>query len=317
MTILKITFLDHLEEEHSISFKLTTSDISLRWQRIVNNNKSASKYLHSVLMNSVYAQIPKLHAELQNVVVNLNKLYDRPLVTYTDSILTKSQLNILHEQFELYGDRIPELQKLRMLSNNIVNDELHMEFCKLNELIHKYEDALNNTPDRWPAMSVLTDYYPADIYEPLKEQDKLYLESDFKWGSLYLGYNTLGKDWAGVCSSNDIDVILRDQVRIQQRFAAENWIYFGRDFDDFERIEKFENWYLNLPQNVQEKVPVDNLNHLSFGRLRVGSIIIDEYFLNYNNNLDHWKIPNSTAKLKWSKEIFSTFIKVVKFDFYE
>jgi len=317
MTTLKITFLDHLDEEHSISFKISTSDISSRWQKLVNENKSASKYLHTVLMNSDYRQVPKLHAELQNLVTKINERYDQPLVKYTDRVLTRPQLNILHEQFELYGDRIPELQKLGILGDDVVKDDLHMEFCKLNELIHKYEDALNNLPNRWPSMGVLIDYYPAGIYEPLKERDKLYFHSDFKWGSLYLGYNTLGKDWSQVFRSNDLDVILRDQVRIQERFAAENWIYFGSDYADFESIELFEKWFLNLPSDVQEKIPADNINQLLLGRLHIGKIIIDEYFLNYDSNLDNWKIPNSTTKLKWTKEIFSTFTKVVKFDFYE
>jgi len=166
-------------------------------------------------------------------------------------------------------------------------------------------------------MDALIDYYPAGVYVPLEEHDRLYLESDFKWGGLYLGYNTLGKDWLGVHGSNDLGVVVREQVRPQRRFAAENWIYFGRDYADFESVDRFEKWYLNLPSNVQEKVPMHNMNHLSLGRLYIGSVIINDYFLKYNRNVDSWKIPNSTAKLQWSTEIFSTFTKVVKFDFYE
>jgi hypothetical protein len=73
-------------------------------------------------------------------------------------------------------------------------------------------------------------------------------------------------------------------------------------------VNKFINWYEGLPANLQKKVPVDNLNALSFGRFQIGRIVIDEYyFLKYHNNLGDWLSLNHPIKKKWNEEVFSTF----------
>lgn len=317
MTQLTITFLDNLEQEHCLNFKICNTDLANRWQSIVIKNQQTDKFIHGVLMNTTYAQLQSIHAELHSIVTALNELYDKQLPVYTDAILNKNHLNTLHEQFEIYGDRIPELQASGVLNVEVHTNALHLKFCRLNELIHSYEDALVNQSVSFPTMGALIDYYPAGLYVPLLEKDRVYLEGDFKWGHLYLGYNTLGKDWGSVWGDNDLEVIIRDQVRPQKRFAAENWLYFGKDFEKFERISNFEKWYLKLPTAIKDKVPMNNLNELSFGRLYVGSIIIDEYFLKYDSNLTNWQLPNSSTKLKWNNNVFTTFKKITKFNFYE
>lgn len=317
MTKLSITFLDDFEQEHCLNFKICDTDLADRWKSIVLKNQQTDRFIHGVLMNTAYAQLQSIHAELHSVVKTLNELYDKQLPVYIDVVLNKNHLNTLHEQFETYGDRILELQASGALDVAVHKSELHNKFCRLNELIHSYEAALVNHPGSFPRMGALIDYYPAELYVPLLEKDRVYLEGDFKWGNLYLGYNTLGKDWIQVWGDNDLEVIVRDQVRPQKRFAAENWLYFGRDCEKFELISKFEKWYLTLPTAIKDKVPMDNLNELSFGRLYIGSIMIDEYFLKYDSNLVNWQLPNSAAKLKWNNEVFTTFKKITKFDYYE
>jgi hypothetical protein len=46
------------------------------------------------------------------------------------------------------------------------------------------------------------------------------------------------------------------------------------------------------------------------GRFLIGEIIINEYFLKYQPDLDQWKIPNSACKKKWNNEVFSTFKQI-------
>jgi hypothetical protein len=166
-------------------------------------------------------------------------------------------------------------------------------------------------------MSVIFDFYPQTEFESLLERDKLHLTSEFKWGDLYLGYNTLGKDWLKVCLDNDLEVIERDMVKPQIKFAAEAWLNFGPDNFENNNVNMFTNWYEGLPANLQKKVPVDNLNALSFGRFQIGRIVIDEYyFLKYHNNLSDWLSPNHPIKKKWNEEVFSTFRKIKKIGFY-
>jgi len=317
MAFLKIIFLDNKEKEHCLTFRLSNSDISSRWQRIVKVNQQSNKTIHTVLMNTTYEGLSKIHTELEFVLYRIKEMYDRTLPLISGEELTRHQLNVLHEHFELYGDRILELQEKNMLSRDVTNDEMHIAFCRLNELIHSYEDGLANKNLRFPRMSALIDYYPAGIYEPLLERDRIHLASDFKWGSLYLGYNTLGKDWASVWVDNDLEVIERNQARPQKRFAAETWINFGADLPDFERREEFEKWYLKLPKELQSKIPMDNYNELSFGRIHIGDIVIDDYFLKYESNPHAWQLPSSDAKRNWNYLVFSTFTKAISVDIYE
>ena len=54
------------------------------------------------------------------------------------------------------------------------------------------------------------------------------------WGWLYLGYNTLGKNWMSVSFDDDVDAVERNQIRPQRRFAAElfmNFVLFPRKVD--------------------------------------------------------------------------------------
>lgn len=317
MAFLKITFLDNKEKEHCLTFKLSDSDISRRWQQIVKTNQQSDKTIYTVLMNTTYESLSKIHTELEFVLYRIGEMYDRPLPSISNEELSRHQLNVLHEHFELYGDRIPELQEKNILGVDVTDSELHVMFCRLNELIHSYEDGLANRDLYFPRMSALVDYYPAGIYEPLLERDRIYLASDFRWGGLYLGYNTLGKDWSSVWVDNDLEVIERNQVRPQQRFAAETWINFGADLPEFLRREEFEKWYLKLPPELQSKVPMDNYNELSFGRIHIGDIVIDDYFLKYDNNSYAWKLPSSAAKRNWNHSVFSTFTKVTNFEIYE
>jgi hypothetical protein len=323
MTRLKITFLDNKDQEHYINFKISNSDLAKRWKSIIIENQQSNtlsqsnKFIHSVFSNNSYTQLPKINIELRRTVKVINEIYDQKLPEYSANILNRSQLNLLHEQFEAYGDRVSELRNSGVLNSELHTNKLHVNFCRLNELIHNYEDAIANIPGSFPKMGVLIDYWPPGVYSPLLERDKVYFDTNFKWGDLYLGYNTLGKDWINVWIDNDIDVIARDQVRPQQRFSAENWVYFGRDMDKFERVIEFEKWYFNLPSVLQDKVPTNNLNDLSIGRLYIGSIIIDEYFLKYENDPKLWQLPNSKVKIKWNHEVFSTFKNITKFDFYE
>jgi hypothetical protein len=167
---------------------------------------------------------------------------------------------------------------------------------------------LENQKNKNNQMAVLFDYYPQGIHSPLLEKDKLFLTSRFNWGHLYLGYNTLGKDWLEVAYHNDVDVIHRDQVRRQERFAAETWIFFGNTDSEFSNAIKFEKWYDGLNKNIRAKIPINNIN---LGRYEIGKIIIDDNLLKYHNNVNDWIVPESKIAQQWNSEVFSTFRKII------
>jgi hypothetical protein len=327
-----ITFLDKNQQLHSITFKLYDSSLARRWKKLVEENIACSEYYyHSVIINKTFDNLPEILQELNNTARLINNAYDRVLPEFTDTTtLDQDVLNELHEEFEIYGDRLQRFIDIGYFDDpksflelynplwpgDVQNFELHDNFLKLNELIHTLEEIVHTRNIEFPPMSALFDIYPQQLYDTILEKDKLYLTNTFNWGRLYLGYNTLGKDWLEVSHHNDIDVIKRDQVRPQERFAAEAWVNFTSDDTVNHGNVQFEKWYDSLSADVQNNVPVNNLNKLCLGRFEIGSVRINNYFLKYDT-FENWRSQNHKCKQEWNRNVFSTFTKIVDVRFRE
>ena len=312
-----IIFLDKDNCEHCIPITVFDSRLGNIWADLVIKNQKflSGKKIHSAFSNYTLKDLNYILNTLNEVSKKINQEYDRPLPIFSDStLLDTTVLNCLHEEFEFYGTRIDELS-IRL----DFSQKLHNNFLLLNELIHIIEDLVRSADGESrpvPTMSVLIDFHPQSEFCEIKDIDKLYLRTDFHWGGIYLGYNTLGKDWLKVAHDNDIEVIERDMIKPQSRFSAESWINFGSDDWLNHNIIKFEKWYNMLSPDLQSKVPIDNLNTLSLGRFIIGHIVFDEYyFLKYHNNYSDWSSPNHPIKKKWNEEVFSTFRKIKKIGF--
>lgn len=314
MKILQLTFLDSKNSKHILHFSIYTSKLSTRWIEVIEQNqKIDQKKINCKFNNLQISDIDILHNHICECVNYISLNYDRNLQQYVnDYRLTTDILNELHKEFEIYGTRLDELTKSNKWTIN-----LHNLFLKLNELIHQYEDLLFKS-GKFPNMHLLFDYYPQEIHLPLYESDKIWLTSHFKWGGVYLGYNTLGKDWLNVYLDNDIEVIIRDAVKVQNRFAAETWINFGPDISDWWMLSEFEKWYNSLSDELKNKVPVHSLNALALGRYKLGQLIItDEFLSRYGGEKKDYEISNSQYKLNWNLSFFSTFVKLIDITFIE
>ena len=314
--LLSLTFVDNKNKEHELKFTLYDTDLVNRWIDITKKNQQIEgQYINTRFTNITYEQISKVRQRLTDCLNRINSVYDEPLPLYGEiAELTTPELNYLHEEFERYGDRFEDL----MRSAKWWSQELHNDFLELNEIIHLHEDLLYVKKDVFPNMAVLYDYYPQGLHMPILERDKIWLTAAMKWGEIYLGYNTLGKDWLKVIVDNDIEVMERDQVRPQERFAAETWINFGPDSDGVWEYKCLEKWYLKLPEELQKKVPIDDLNKLTYGRFKLGKLLIDQEFVNkYGGDLDGYMVPSSKTKRDWDENVFSTFVDLKKIEFYE
>ena len=300
MKILKATFLDKFDKTHSLYYRIYDTDLAHRWIKLTEKNKTQKKELFSKFTNRVYSELPEVTTNLNKIVTDINKQYDQQLPVYDQ--LNTERLNYLHEQFEVYGDRVDEFVK-----NKTWTDKLHQLFLRLNEAIHLTEDVLKTKSRPWPSFAMLYDYVPQEYHLPIKEEDKFLLRPNLQWGKIYLGYNTLGKDWLKAQCDNDIEVVERDQVRPQERFAAESWLNFGPDQDYNTVMMRFYQWYKMLPEELQSKVPVYDYNQLNLGRFILGELIIDEYFLSFHNNEEDWHTPRHQCKIDWCMKVFTTF----------
>jgi hypothetical protein len=273
---------------------------------VLENQKFDDKYIHTTLYNVSGSQIPEIHEDIINTIKAINEVYHIPLPLYEDcSVLNNEQLNYLHFMFEQHGDRVPELQ-----AKNLHRRETHLMFLRLNEIIHAYEAALENNRSKFPNMTIMFDYYPQTIFQQIEPIDKLYVRNNFLWGELYLGYNTLGKDWLTAAGDNDLDLVQREQVRPQQRYAVETWLCFRKDEHPTGKLEFFEKWYNSLDPDTKSKVPINQLSDMSLGKFIIGELVITNELLKFDPEINNWKIPESSTKNRWNTEVFSTFRKV-------
>lgn len=313
MRILKITFLDEENKKHNVLFNLYDSSLAKRWQEIVIKNFSRSNnQIHSVFINNTFKNIPRVLKRLNETSELINNEYDKVLPSFINTdTLDQNILNDLHKEYEIYGGRLDTL-----IANNTWSEKLHNNFLKLNELIHTCEELIENKDVDFIPMSVLFDCYPQEIHSTILEKDKIYLTNSFSWGKLYLGYNTLGKDWLEISRHNDVDVVKRQQVKPQERFAAEAWINFSPDDTINHNNVQFEKWYDSLPFDIQKEVPVHNLNKLCLGRFEIGSVRINSYFKKYSD-AENWNTINHKCKEEWNRNVFSTFTKIIDITFDE
>jgi hypothetical protein len=307
--ICHITFENTNGRLHRIPIKVHDTDLAKRWvSKVKCNQHFKDKYLHSALINQSYKNIDKLHARLIDTVKNINLDYYLPQLPEEVKLFDEPMLNELHRYFEVFGSQVD--------NGLIPSESLRKNFLMLNELIHTYEEVLHSKNLLIPNMSVLIDYYRSTEFEPIQERDKLHLTTQFMWGNVYLGYNTLGKDWLSVSHDNDLEVIRREMVKPQIRMSAETWINFSMDDVNNYTLTAFQKWYALLPEDVKHLVPIDDLNKLSLGRYLIGQVLIDqEYFLKYHNRLEDWMSYNHPIKGKWNNEVFSTFTKVTSIEF--
>lgn len=308
MRVAVFKFIDGKNQRHQVVYNLFPSKLTDRWVNLVELNKSdVTKHINTTFFKKNDLNRQTINDQLKEIINAINLDYDEKIIMSNNSNhFDESDLNYFHEQFEKYGDRLEDMSTLDWWSSN-----LHNNFLRLNELIHLNEEI--NDKETFPSMTSLVDYYPQEHYELLTPEDSVWLTSEFMWGDLYLGYNTLGKDWLEVVSHNDLEVIKRNNVRIQKRFAVESWLYFGEDDSNFTQRQKLDSWYNNLPDDLKSQVPYGNINEMSFGRYKIGQLSIsnkNKHLKNYCSDMNQWKLPNSEIKKKWCREVFDTFVEL-------
>ena len=227
------------------------------------------------------------------IIKELNQL----CITVGESVLTmpitQEQLNTLHNKFVLHGN-----------TNNI-----HItEWEKINLYIHALEAVeISNFAEY--NVSVVFYKNPTPQSVPLKEEHKLWLTSESKWGRLLLGYGTIGKDWLDISIDNDD---LRD-LNVQSNISTETLLCFGVEQPyAFADKKKFYQW----AKNSKFQIPLNNLNELALGRYLLGELIITDVFLEYNSNISDWYVPNHKCKLTWNKDVIGSQPQITAIKFF-
>ena len=311
-----------------LRFKVVDTDLADRWMSLIEKNQTLGHVLQNNYRKILSPEDKIENFEIfQNNILKINSMYDRELadIRSLEHLLANQELlNDLHEEFEIYGDRLDALINAGYFNNpdidtalcNAVwpgrtqNFDVHERFLRLNEQIHNFETIFRNwgSPEE-SQCSCLVDYIPAGIHENLKPEDFFLFESNLHWGWIYLGYNTLGKHWLSSALENDHAVVARKQVRPQARFAAEFYMYFGRPLLTYSNRTKFYNWWIS--NNFSE----NNNPDMSLSEFALGYVPMARIF-NYKFDDLAWEaVPidctNNDAKA-WNSNIWSKFNTIVK-----
>jgi hypothetical protein len=309
---VKFTF--ELEDGQSLQliYLLQANSLREKWTNEVKTYMNESDtYLNLKISNKNYSHLNQLTAKLNSIIKDINSEYKYKILVPLDGTgdVSREKLNDLHEKFEEYGEHSSPY------NGKLYNGEkVHNFWLDLNEWIHITETAMETGEDDFPNYGGLVTIYPPYPGRKLEERDKLFLTTEFLWGHLYLGYNTLGKDYMHVSQDDDVRVITNDQVKVQERYSSEVWLCFQQKTYFLKDIEsEFYKWYETTGQDAQEKIPLENLNKLALGRYYLGHILINEDLLRFHPIEEDWYF-NPHVQKRWNNEVFSQIKNVISIE---
>lgn len=300
----KLLNLDYLLQQNSLREK---------WINEIKTYQSRGKVSYSsCISNKNRSHVRELTQKLNSIVNELNDKYESQILLTIDENEGVNQeiLNNLHEKFEEYGEN----------KFSYLGEHVHFLWLQLNEWIHTTEVAMDTTEDTFPQYGAVVNAHPPYPGRKLEEIDRLFLTTECSWGQLYLGYNTLGKDYMSVLYDNDVRVILNKQIKIQERYSAAVWLCFQDKTHNINmqntRVQQFYQWYQSLDQEVQELIPMGDLNSLSLGSYYLGHLLITQDLLKFHSVAEDWW-TNQEIRKEWNNQVFSKVEGIVDIKIYE
>jgi len=315
----KVKFYFELQDGSplELTYKLQTNSLRKRWcDQITKRKQEVNSSIQCKISNKTIDHVLEIVTKINSLIQDINSYYDVCLPIFEN--FDQNILNFLHEEFERYGERHLHAHKYKtygdrkekIWTSKPFNLIFHENWLALNEHIHILENAIESQDV--PNFSCLIQYYPQTEGEKLTKQDSLFLTTEFDWGHLYLGYNTLGKDYMHTFHHDDVRVITNNQIKIQTRFSTEVFLNFSNSLREKKNIESlFWQWFENQSDETKSMIPINNPAKLALGRYYLGYIEFDETFLSFHNNLNDWNYGNKELQNKWNLEVFSKISKVI------
>lgn len=260
----------------SLFYHLNDNPVQHIWQQL---HKDSDKFTMGVTHGK----------SLEDLLVELNQLLlttNRPILELP---ISQDQLNKLHNRFVEHS------------KNNPAADEL-----QINLLIHAIETKNNFLTEYDSSTKFYKD--PDSVRIPIKEEYKLWLINENKWGHLLLGFGTLGKSWNEIAKTDDN----LDDLNVQTTISSETIMIFNADFPFLKIPEKrLYKW----AKDSKYSVPLNDLTKMSLGLYLLGEIIITEAFLNFHPTISDWYVPNHQCRLLWNKDVlgYNAQVKQIKF----
>lgn len=226
-------------------------------------------------MHADKSKLPVAVSELNKNIRAFNERNNRNLVipevpSHPDQVI----LNEVHSLFEehIKGYRI-EYNENRI--DTALMSELSRYLNSINRGVHSIE-GINATPENGPARGWFTFTMLSKEHkifrEELTEDDYDHFSLGRKFGDLFLGYATAGKNLFHIMSDNDLDLIKSGGEASPQKTFSTNTIgIFSGDITHEYEFDRFEKWF---KENELEKYGYDlHSKYNSIGFLKVGHFI--------------------------------------------
>lgn len=308
-------FIFELEngKELKLDYYLQENSLREKWAKEVKYyQKQPGAYNDLNISNKSYHQLDELKEKINFIIKTINTVYNTEMLVPFNRTkdICRNKLNQLHEKFEEYGENSSSDDPKSWYRGK----KVHGLWLQLNVLIHIIENALLTKDQTFPNYSALVTVFPPYPGKELEERDKIFLTTEFSWGNLYLGYNTLGKDYMHVCLDKDTRVITNNMVKVQSMYSSEVWLCFHEKPELLKEVEtQFYKWYESLDDETKKMIPEKDLNKLSLGRYYLGHIIINQDLLKFHPIKDDW-IYSKKIQKKWNEEVFSTVTNIKKIE---
>ena len=297
----------------NLDYLLQQNSLREKWINEIKTHKNKGNTAFNIsLLNKNRSHLKELIQKLNSIIDELNHNYEsKILLTITEKEgVNQKILNNLHEKFEEYGEN-----KFEYLGEHV-----HYLWMQLNNFIHITEVAMETTEDMFPQYAAEINTNPPYPGKKLEEVDKLFLTTECFWGQLYLGYNTLGKDYMSVLYDDDVRVIINKQIKVQEKYSAEVWLCFQDKPSNTNmqktRVQQFYQWYQSLDQEVKELIPIENLNSLSLGSYYLGHLLINKDLLKFHPVAEDWW-TNQNLRKEWNNKVFSKVASILDVKIYE
>ena len=263
-----------------------------------SNSKQTFKLYYQLSDNPVQHIWQGIHSNNTNIITGIHQGVD------FDTLLDR--LNYCCEQVGATKLEKPVTQdKLNRLHNQFVSHSTDSYWNEINNIIHRLESKLYNPLDDYDS-SVLF-FAENEQFVPIKQEYKIFLNTDMIWGRMLLGYGTLGKDWIDIATNDDNDT----DLNIQSTISSETRLMFSPEqATPLYQQEKFYRWMNKTSLNVPK-----DLNSLSLGRYVLGQVIITDAMTDFHNNTSDWYVPDHKCKLLWNRKVFTTDTKINKVEF--
>jgi hypothetical protein len=302
MNQLAVTMADRWGDHHTLRYRLYDADIVHRWRDCTKLLLDHAAEIKTVWHNHQHSDLPRISQQLRDVVAEINLSYDQEIAAVGE--IDQQVLNDLHTRFEQFAQRQQQGQHWPT--------DLGELFLALNETIHQWESAAQNSlRGNHGSYSCLYDLAPGSVYHKLAERDLLLLEADKQWGGLYLGYATVGKDWFATFLDRDLALIAQSQVTVQERFSAETLLCFNTGQSAHTHASQLMSWARGLAPELRDRIPLDDISALRFGKIRLGDIIIDDQFLALDPDPWHWRAQGHPCRLLWNRCVFAQMRSIV------